>query len=77
MTFFNQAMNDGTIDRRMEMSEKEFEMIERRRKEGVPVNKSMQDVMIELKKELKLGSFNFPFFADDTSTLQNSQRLSA
>jgi L-2-hydroxycarboxylate dehydrogenase (NAD+) len=57
--------------------EKEFEMIERRRKEGVPVNKSMQDVMIELKKELKLGSFNFPFFADDTSTLQNSQRLSA
>ena len=27
MTFFNQAMNDGTIDRRMEMSEKEFEMM--------------------------------------------------
>jgi hypothetical protein len=27
MTFFHQAMDDGTLDRRMEMSEKEFEMM--------------------------------------------------
>ncbi|HPI91820.1 MAG TPA: Ldh family oxidoreductase [Deltaproteobacteria bacterium] len=57
--------------------EKEFEMIERRRKEGVPVNKSMQDIMIELARELKLGSFTFPFFAHDSSPLQDAQRRSA
>jgi hypothetical protein len=27
MTFFTEAKNDGTIDKRMEMSEKEFEMM--------------------------------------------------
>ena len=43
-------------------------MIERRKSEGVPINKSMQDIMIELARELKLGSFNFPFFADDRAS---------
>lgn len=57
--------------------EKEFEMIERRKQEGVPINKSLQDIMIELKKELRLGSFSFPFFADDHAAVQGVQRLSA
>jgi LDH2 family malate/lactate/ureidoglycolate dehydrogenase len=41
--------------------EKEFEMIERCKKEGVPVNKTLQDIMIALKKDLKLGSYEIPF----------------
>ncbi len=64
-------------DRIFLAGEKEFEMIERRRQEGVPVNKSLQDIMIELKRELGLGSFNFPFFAHEHHALQGVQRLSA
>jgi len=64
-------------DRIFMAGEKEFEMIERRKSEGVPINKSMQDIMIELARELKLGSFNFPFYADDRASLQGAQRRSA
>ncbi len=64
-------------DRIFMAGEKEFEMIERRKSEGVPINKSMQDIMIELARELKLGSFNFPFFPDDRASLQDAQRRSA
>lgn len=64
-------------DRIFLAGEKEFEMVERRRREGVPVNKSMQDIMIELARELKLGSFDFPFFSHDTTPLQDAERRSA
>ncbi|HQI81453.1 MAG TPA: Ldh family oxidoreductase [Deltaproteobacteria bacterium] len=64
-------------DRIFLAGEKEFEMIERRKAEGVPVNRALQDIMIELKRELKLGGFNFPFFAHDQGALPGVQRLSA
>lgn len=57
--------------------EKEFEMIERRKAEGVPINKSLQDIMIELARELNLRGFDFPFFADDRAPLPDAQRRSA
>ena len=64
-------------DRIFLAGEKEFEMIQRCKKEGVPVNRSMQDIMIKLKHELNLGSFNFPFFSDDRASLQDPQRTPA
>ena len=60
-------------DRIFLAGEKEFEMIERIRKEGVPINKALQDIMIGLKDELKLGSFDFPFFLNDRAPLQDTQ----
>jgi len=42
--------------------EKEFEMIEKRKREGIPINAALRHTMNELKKELGLGDFNFPFF---------------
>ena len=60
-------------DRIFLAGEKEFEMIERRKKEGVPINKSQQDIMIGLKDELKLRSFDFPFFSHDRAPIQNAQ----
>lgn len=41
--------------------EKEFDMIKRRKKEGVPINPSMQKIMKELKEDLGLHGFSFPF----------------
>ena len=49
--------------------EKEFEMIERCKKQGVPVNAPLRKIMIALKKELKLGDFDIPFLADERSSL--------
>jgi len=64
-------------DRIFLAGEKEFEMIERCKKEGVPINKSLQDIMIKLRRDLKLGSFNFPFFTDDSTPLQDTQHRTA
>jgi L-2-hydroxycarboxylate dehydrogenase (NAD+) len=64
-------------DRIFLAGEKEFEMIERRKKEGVPINKSLQDIMIGLKHELKLGSFDFPFFSNDRAPIQDTQHHSS
>jgi len=36
-------------------------MIERRKKEGIPINKALKNIMKGLIKELNLGGFNFPF----------------
>lgn len=44
--------------------EKEFEMMERRKVEGVPINKSLQDIMIGIRKDLRLGKYDVPFFSD-------------
>lgn len=57
--------------------EKEFEMIERCKKVGVPINSSLQAIMISLKQELNLGSFDFPFFVDDRAALPDTQSRSA
>jgi LDH2 family malate/lactate/ureidoglycolate dehydrogenase len=50
------------MDRIYLAGEKEFEMIEKRKKEGVPVNKALQDIMIKLKADLRLGNYTIPFF---------------
>jgi hypothetical protein len=52
-------------------------MIERRKKEGVPINKALQNIMIGLKNELKLGSFDFPFFLNDRAPVQDAQHHSS
>ncbi len=41
--------------------EKEFDMIKKRTKEGIPINNSLQTIMKGLIKDLKLGTYNFPF----------------
>jgi len=41
--------------------EKEFEMIENRKKQGVPVNAALQNIMKKLAKDLHLDGFDFPF----------------
>ena len=41
--------------------EKEFEMVETRKKQGIPINKPLQIIMKDLIKGLNLGEFNFPF----------------
>jgi len=51
-------------DRIFLAGEKEFDMMERRKKEGIPINKSLQEIMIELRKDLHLGKYAFPFFSD-------------
>ncbi len=42
--------------------EKEFDMIKRRKTEGVPINPPLQAIMKKLKGDLGLGDFDFPFF---------------
>ncbi len=42
--------------------EKEFEMIEKRTKEGVPINEALRRIMIRLRKDLHLGEYRIPFF---------------
>ncbi|HOJ14517.1 MAG TPA: Ldh family oxidoreductase [Deltaproteobacteria bacterium] len=64
-------------DRIFIAGEKEFEMVERRKKEGVPIPRPLQEIMIQLKHELGLEGFPFPFFADDTATVQDVQRMGA
>jgi len=64
-------------DRIFVAGEKEFEMIERRRKEGIPVNRPLQKIMIELKKELGLKDYSFPFFSDESATVQDARRVPA
>jgi L-2-hydroxycarboxylate dehydrogenase (NAD+) len=49
-------------DRIFLAGEKEFDMMETRRKDGIPINKSLQGIMIELRKDLHLGDYDFPFF---------------
>jgi L-2-hydroxycarboxylate dehydrogenase (NAD+) len=49
--------------------EKEFEMIEKRTKEGVPINKALQNIMIKLRTDLRLGKYSIPFFSDDRTAL--------
>jgi L-2-hydroxycarboxylate dehydrogenase (NAD+) len=51
-------------DRIFLAGEKEFEMMERRKKDGIPINKSLQEIMVELRKDLHLGKYAFPFFSD-------------
>jgi L-2-hydroxycarboxylate dehydrogenase (NAD+) len=51
-------------DRIFLAGEKEFDMMERRKKEGIPINKSLQEIMVELRKDLHLGKYAFPFFSD-------------
>ncbi len=41
--------------------EKEFEMIEKRKSQGVPVNLALQNIMKKLNKDLHLEGFDFPF----------------
>jgi L-2-hydroxycarboxylate dehydrogenase (NAD+) len=41
--------------------EKEFDIMTKRKKEGVPINASLQKIMKQLAEDLKLGGFNFPF----------------
>jgi len=43
--------------------EKEFEMIERVKKDGVPINKALQSIMNDLRKNLDLGDYNIPFLS--------------
>jgi L-2-hydroxycarboxylate dehydrogenase (NAD+) len=51
-------------DRIFLAGEKEFDMMERQKKEGIPINKSLQEIMVELRKDLHLGKYAFPFFSD-------------
>jgi len=41
--------------------EKEFDMIKKRKKEGVPINTALQDIMKTLAKDLRLDDFDFSF----------------
>lgn len=41
--------------------EKEFEMIERRKQEGIPIDTPLQKIIADLIKELNLGNFDFSF----------------
>lgn len=48
-------------DRIYTAGEKEFEMEERIKRQGVPVNQNLQKEIIEIKNELKLNQYSFPF----------------
>ncbi len=41
--------------------EKEFEMVKRRKVEGIPINPALQKIIRDLKKDLGLIGFDFPF----------------
>ena len=41
--------------------EKEYLMKQKREKEGIPVNKTLQKMILELKKKWALDHFIFPF----------------
>jgi hypothetical protein len=38
-------------------------------KDGIPINKSLQGIMIELRKDLHLGDYDFPFFSHARAAL--------
>lgn len=38
-------------------------------KDGIPINKSLQEIMIELRKDLHLGDYDFPFFSHARAAL--------
>ncbi|MRR14367.1 Ldh family oxidoreductase, partial [archaeon] len=48
-------------DRVFLAGEKEFDMVRRRRAEGVPINTPIQKIMKDLGKDLGLTGFDFPF----------------
>ena len=48
-------------DRIFLAGEKEFDMVKRLKKEGIPINEPLQKIMKDLTAELKLGSYDFPF----------------
>jgi len=41
--------------------EKEFDMVKRRKAEGIPIDEPLQKIMKDLIAELKLGNYDFPF----------------
>jgi len=41
--------------------EKEFIMIEKRKKEGIPINEPLQNIMKKLTEDLNMSGFDFPF----------------
>jgi LDH2 family malate/lactate/ureidoglycolate dehydrogenase len=49
--------------------EKEFEMIEKRTREGIPINAALRKIMIRLRDDLHLGDYQIPFLADDRTAL--------
>lgn len=49
------------VDRIYLAGEKEFEMIERRKKEGIPINTALQEIIKKLMDEFGLSGFAFGF----------------
>jgi LDH2 family malate/lactate/ureidoglycolate dehydrogenase len=49
--------------------EKEFAMMEKRKREGIPINGSLRNIMIKLRDDLHLGKYDFPFFTDARAAL--------
>ncbi|MHA2495287.1 MAG: Ldh family oxidoreductase [Candidatus Hodarchaeales archaeon] len=48
-------------DRIYTAGEKEYEMEQKRRQEGIPLNKSIQQDLLTMQKELGLTGYSFPF----------------
>jgi LDH2 family malate/lactate/ureidoglycolate dehydrogenase len=55
--------------------EKEFEMKELRKKEGIPINRPLQEVMTGLGEELGLKGFSFPFLTHEGASVQDVRRI--